>query len=312
MFDVIVVGAGPAGLAAATFAARRKLRTLVLEASSTAGGKPVLVYANKIVDDLIGFPEGITGMEIGRMLEKHARKFGVEIKCNARVTEITPLEGGGFVLKDDKGDEYLAKAVIIAFGMQPRTHVGVKGEAMFRGKGVRYMLGDPSEVDGKKVIVVGGGETAVETALMASEKASSVHLVHRRDMLRADEALIERLIGRVDVMYNTIVEELRGEERLEEALLYNLESRKRRVFKVDEVIFCVGYLPATEILKKLGVKLSEKGEVVVNRKQETSINGLFAAGDVTGGVMRISTAIGEGVVASLSAYNYIKKPYWGE
>lgn len=310
MFDVVVVGAGPAGLAAATFAARRKLKTLVLEAAPTAGGKPVLLYASKIVDDLMGFPEGVTGLEIGRALERHAKKFGAEIRCNSRVVDISSTGNGLFVVRDENGGEYHTRAVIIAFGVQPLTHVGVKGEDKFRGRGVRYLLEDASEVRGKRVVVVGGGETAVESALRASDVATSVVLVHRREVLRADESTVDQLAGRVEVLYNSVVEEVRGGEWVEEVLVLNLKTGERRLIKADEVIFCVGHSPETDLLERLGVQLSDRGEVLVNRRQETNVPGVFAAGDVTGGVMRISAAIGEGVVAALGAYNYIKKPYW--
>jgi len=310
LFDVVVIGAGPAGLAAATFAARRKLKTLVLEAAPTAGGKPALLYADKVVDDFIGLPDGATGLKIGQALERHAKKFGAEVKCNSRVVAVSSTKEGFFLVRDEKGEEYQSKAVIIAFGVQPLTHVGVKGEDKFKGKGVRYLLEDASEVKGKKVVVVGGGETAVESALRASEVAASVVLVHRRGTLRADESAVEKLTGRVEFLYNSVVEEVRGEECVEEVVVLNCKTGEKRAIKADEVIFCVGHTPETDLLERLGVKLSEKGEVLVNKRQETSIPGIFAAGDVTGGVMRISAAIGEGVVAALSAYNYIKKPYW--
>ena len=310
MFDVVVIGAGPAGLAAATFAARRKLKTLVLEAAPTAGGKPALLYADKVVDDFIGLPDGVTGIEIGQALERHAKKFGAEIKYNSRVVSISSTKEGFFLVRDEKGEEYHSKTVIIAFGVQPLTHVGVKGEDKFKGKGIRYLLEDSSEVNGKRVVVVGGGETAVESALRASEVAASVVLVHRRGALRADESAVEKLTGKVEVLYNSLIEEVRGEERVEEVVVLDRKTGEKRVIKADEVIFCVGHTPETDLLARLGVKLSEKGEVLVNKRQETSIPGIFAAGDVTGGVMRLSAAIGEGVVAALSAYNYIKKPYW--
>ncbi|MEM3569680.1 MAG: FAD-dependent oxidoreductase [Candidatus Jordarchaeales archaeon] len=310
MFDVVVIGAGPAGLAAAAFTARRKLKTLVLEAAPTAGGKPVLLYADKMVDDFIGFPEGMTGLEIGKALERHAKKFGAEVKCNSRVVDISRTKEGLFVVRDERGEKYQSKAVIITFGVQPLTHVGVKGEDKFKGRGVRYLLEDASDVKGKRVVVVGGGETAVESALRASEVAASVVLVHRRGMLRADESTVDQLAGRVEVLYNSIVEEVRGDEWVKEVVILNRSTGERRTIRTDEVIFCVGQTPETDLLTSLGVQLSEKGEIIVNKRQETNIPGVFAAGDVTGGAMRISAAIGEGVVAALSAYNYIKKPYW--
>jgi thioredoxin reductase (NADPH) len=310
-YDVIIVGAGPAGLSAAAFAARRKLKTLVLEATSKVGGKPVNVYGTKIVDDFIGFPDGVKGKEVGEALLRQAQKFGAEIKCESRVSKVS-IENNDKLVSTDDGKTYRAKAVIIATGSHSKSFVGgIEGEAEFRNKGVSYELQNPNEMKDKIVFVVGGGETAVETAITLKDIAKQVYLVHRRDSFRADEILVEQLKkSKVNILTNSRLQKIHGDDKVTGVTIYNDATKKEIEMKADQVIFCFGTVPASEMLKDLNVKLDEKGLIMVDCDQRTNVEGIFAAGDVAGGAMRISTAIGEGVKAALNAYKYIKQPYW--
>ncbi|MEM3593324.1 MAG: FAD-dependent oxidoreductase [Candidatus Jordarchaeaceae archaeon] len=310
-YDVIIIGAGPAGLSAAAFAARRKLRTLVLEAESSAGGKPANVYGNKLVDDFIGFPEGVKGKEVGEALLRQAKKFGAEIKCNSKVTKVS-IENNNKLVETESGETYKAKAIIIATGSHTKSHAGgIEGEAKFRNKGVSYELTNFSDMKNKKVLVAGGGETAIETALSLKGVAKEVHLLHRRDSFRADEVLVEQLNrSGVNILYNSEVIKIQGNETVKKVVIKNNKTGEETEMSVDHVIFCFGTVPACEMLEGLQIETNQNGSIKVDCDQKTSIEGIFAAGDVTGSAMRISTSIGDGVKAALNAYKYIRQPYW--
>lgn len=310
-YDVIIVGSGPAGLSSATFTSIRKLKTLVLEAASKAGGKPVNTYGAKIVDDFIGFPEGVKGKEVGEALLRQAEKFGAEIKCNSKVSKVS-IKNSNKLVETEEGETYRAKAVIIATGSHSKNFVGgIEGERKFRKKGVSYELQAPSDMENKIIIVVGGGATAVETALMLKDIAKEVHIVHRRDYFRADEMLVEKLNkSNLNIIYNSQVVKIEGDNFVKKVTLYNNKTKNETEMRADQVIFCIGAIPASEILKNLNVEVDQKGVIIADCDQKTSVEGIFAAGDVAGGAMRISVAIGEGVKAAMSAYKYIRQPYW--
>ncbi len=310
-YDVIVIGSGPAGLASATFTAIRKLKTLILEAASKAGGKPVNMYGNKIVDDFIGFPEGVKGKEVGEALIRQAEKFGAEIKCNSKVTKIS-IENYDKLVKTEDGEIYRAKAVIIATGSHTKNYVGgIEGEREFRKKGVDYYLSSPSEMENKIVVVVGGGETAVETALILKDIAKEVNIVHRRDYFRADELLVEKLEkSNVNIIYDSQIKKIEGDSHLTKVTIHNNNTNKETELKADQIIFCIGAIPASEMLKDLPVEVDQRGLIKTDCDQKTIVEGIFAAGDVAGGAMRISVAIGEGVKAAMAAYLHVRKPYW--
>ncbi|MFB0560862.1 MAG: NAD(P)/FAD-dependent oxidoreductase [Candidatus Lokiarchaeia archaeon] len=310
-YDIIIIGSGPAGLSVATFTSIRKLKTLVLEAASKAGGKPVNMYGNKTVDDFIGFPEGVKGKEVGEALLRQAEKFGAEIKCNSKVAKVS-IENSDKLVETEDGETYRAKAVIIATGSHSKKFVGgIEGERKFRNKGVSYELSELSHMKNKKVIVVGGGETAVETALTLKDIAKEVYIIHRRDTFRADEVLVEKMNkSNVNIIYNSQVKKIEGEDFVKKVTLYNNKTKNETELNADQVIFCIGSIPASEMLKDIPVEVDEKGVIIADCDQKTSVEGIFAAGDVAGGAMRISVAIGEGVKAAMSAYKYIRQPYW--
>jgi len=299
MYDLIIIGAGPAGISAGIYAIRRGLKTVILEKASVGGQ---MLLTNEI-ENWPGF-EMISGPDLAGRMESHARKLGVEIRAEEVIG--MNLEGEVKTVTTREGEQQ-TKAIIIATGGQHRK-LGIKGEDEFAGKGVSYCATcDAPFFKDKAVAVVGGGNIATEDALYLSEIASKVYLIHRKESLRAEEAIQERLKEKgVELMLNVEVEEILGEK-----IVNSIKLNNGKTLEVNGVFISIGIVPSTTMAKGAGVELDEKGYVKVNREQETGVQGVFAAGDVTGGVMQISTAVGEGCIAALSAYRYVKKPYWG-
>jgi len=301
IYDLIIMGAGPAGISAGIYARRRELETLVLEKASVGGQ---ILLTNEI-ENWPGF-ESISGSELAKRMESHARKLGVEFKAEEVI---------GMNLKEEmktittREKEYQTKAVIIATGGQHRK-LGIKGEGEFAGKGVSYCaICDGPFFKDKTIAVVGGGNAAAEDALYLSELASKTYLIHRKGSLRAEEAVQKKLKERgVESILNTEIEEILGDKFVTSIKIKT--DKEERILPVDGVFVAIGIVPSTTMAKGAGIELDEKDYIKVNRNQETNIPGVFAAGDITGGVMQISTAVGEGCVAALSAYKYIKNPYW--
>jgi len=301
-YDVVVVGGGPAGLTAGLYAGRSMLSTAVI--SKDFGGQ---VLDAHLVENYPGFP-AIKGSELMERFKEHAKKFGAEL-VNAEVTAIRK-EGDHFVIESTAGSTR-AKVVIYATGSVHRK-LGVPGEEELLGKGVSYCaICDAALFRGKVVAVVGGGNTAFMDAELLTEYASKVYLIHRRRGFRAEPIYVERLKKnpKVEFVVPYVVLRIEGKDKVEKLILKNVETGELKELPVDGVFIDIGMVPQTELLKPLGVKLDEKGYVVVNPDQSTNVEGLFAAGDVTtacNGVHQIITAAAQGAVAALSAYEYIK------
>ncbi|MEM1659344.1 MAG: thioredoxin-disulfide reductase [Candidatus Jordarchaeales archaeon] len=302
--ELVIVGGGPAGLSAAIYASRLGLNVVLFEAKMVGGQAAEAA----VVENYPGF-DSIRGMELVERMRQQAEKYGCEIREMEAVKRIT-REGEKFRVVTSLG-EYLAKAVIIATGREKRK-LGVPGEEEFKGRGVSYCATcDAPLYRGKRVLVVGGGNTAASEALYLSENAKEVHLVHRRSDLRAEKVLKERLKERNVVFHwNSVVKRIEGDKLVRRVVIQNLESGEERVLEVDGVFIAVGETPSSSIALELGVKLDEEGYIIVDRNQRTNVEGVFAAGDVTGGVMQIVKAAGEGAVAAVNAYLYIRKGWY--
>jgi len=304
-YELIVVGGGPAGLSAAVTAAYYKLKVLVIE-SASAGGALINQYPWKKVDNYIGF-HGKKGAEVAGLMADHARKEGVEIRENETATDVR-REGEWINVRTTRG-AYKAKAVVLACGLGSPRKLGVEGEGL---EGVCFCLPEPSRYKGRKVLVVGGGDTAVECAVELKRKGADVTIVHRRDAFRATDKNVA-CVGEecVNVLWNTEVKKLEGKGKVEKAALFNNKDNTESVWKVDAVLFSLGTAANTEFLQRNGVKLNEKNSVVVDANMRTNLQGVFAAGDVVGRWARIPEAVGEGGLAGLNAFKYVKNPYWG-
>ena len=305
-WDLIIVGGGPAGLTAGIYGARSGLRTLVLEANLPGG----LVAEAAVIENYPGFPEGISGSELGARMREHCENAGAEIRNLEGVQEMA-LTGEAKRLKTENGT-YSAASVILATGTQHR-HLGVPGEEEFRGRGVSYCaVCDGPFFRDKEVVVVGGGNGAAIDALFLSNLPSKVMLVHRRSALRAEAALVEEMRENgVEFLLEKEVREIRGDDVVRGVVLYDNRTGELSEVEADGVFIEVGEVPKSEVAKEAGVELDERGYIVVDSRQRTNIEGVYAAGDVTTCPHKqIGTAIGHGVIAAIEAYGYVMRPYY--
>ncbi|MCD6461525.1 MAG: thioredoxin-disulfide reductase [Thermoplasmata archaeon] len=304
-YDLLIIGAGPAGLTAGIYGARSGLKTKILEAMMV-GGQTAL---SPMIENYPGFPE-IDGQGLMKAFRDHAERY-VEIEEGFEVEEIRPTEGGFIVKSDD--EELRSSAVILATGAEHRK-LGVPGEEELSGKGVSYCATcDGFFFKGKRVVVVGGGNTAVTEAIYLLDIGVDVTLVHRRDQLRADKALGDRYLSKGgSIEWNTVVSRIEGEGKVERVVLKDTVTGEEREMAVDGVFISVGIVPKTELARRLGVETDETGYVIVDKKQATNVQGVYAAGDITGGVRQIVTGCGQGAIAALSAYEYITHEKWSQ
>lgn len=304
--ELVIIGAGPAGLAAGIYAARSGLKTLILE-EKIAGGTTLDAPT---IENYPGF-QSISGLELAQKMADHARNTGVAIHEFENVTSLD-LRGETKLVKTGKAN-YETKTVIIASGSYYRQ-LGVPGEEQFRGRGVSYCgLCDGPLFKGKRVLVVGGGNSALITTLYLAGIASEVKLAHRRDAFRAEEALVKALKEKqnIETLLSTEVKEIKGEKLVTKAVLFNNETQETQELPVDGIFVQVGEDPNSQLAKDAGVAVDEDDYVVVDILQRTSAAGVYAAGDVTNHpVKQVGTAVGQGITAATEAYGYVRRPYY--
>lgn len=296
----MVVGGGPAGLSAALYAARQRLKTLVV--AKDIGGQATLAPR---IENYPGAP-AVSGFELAQTMMEQAQEFGAEIVYD-EVLEVGEREGR-FYARTRGGAEYEAEALILAFGKTPRP-MGVPGEERLTGKGVSYCaVCDAPLYKGKRVIVVGVGEPALEAARLLCKYGNKVYLAHRGKTFKAREELMRECekLG-VEILPNTLVKEVKGAEKVEAVVLENLDTKQTQELKVDGVFVELGYIAKTEWVRDF-VELNENGEIIIDRLCRTSRPGVFAAGDVTDTPYKQAIiAAAQGTIAALSAYNYIQE-----
>jgi thioredoxin reductase (NADPH) len=305
-WDLMIIGAGPAGLAAGIYGARSALRTLILE-EEIAGGTTADA---PLVENYLGF-QSISGTELAQKMATHCRSTGATIHEFEKVLSLD-IKSHKKIVKTNKA-AYEAEAVIIGSGSHYRE-IGVPGEKEFRGRGVSYCgVCDGPLFKGKRVLVVGGGNSAVMTALYMAGLASEVKIAHRRDEFRAEDALARALEAEknVEILWNNEVKEIRGEKLVNKVILFNNKAGEARELFVDGVFVQVGEDPNSQLAKEAGVEVDEDGYIIVEGRQRTNIAGVYAAGDVTNHpVKQVGTAVGQGITAALEAYGYIRRPYY--
>lgn len=301
MFDVLILGGGPAGLTAAIYAQRAGLSSAVLE-KNVAGGQ---ITTTHLLENYPGFPEGISGYDFSMDLLKQAERFGVSF-IQEEALKVS-LEGDVKMVVTDR-NAYEAKTVVIACGVSPRE-LGIRGEEEFRGMGVSYCATcDGAFFRGLPVAVVGGGDTALEDALYLSDMASEVYLIHRRNEFRAQSYLVEKAAGKENIHFvlNCVPVEITGGFDLEKIAVEDKDTHEIKALDVAGVFIAAGQIPHTEIFRDQ-VETDTAGYIIAGESTETNVPGVFAAGDVRIKTLRqVVTAVADGAVAGTNAYNYIK------
>lgn len=300
IYDLAILGAGPAGICAAIYAARAKMDVIWLDRKFVQGGQIVDTYE---VDNYPGLP-GITGLDLGEAMAGHAEKLGLKPKREP-VLSITD-EGERKVIRTKK-NEYRAKAVILACGATHR-HLGIPGEEELSGMGVSYCATcDAAFFQDRTVAVVGGGNVAAEDAILLSRTCKKVYLVHRRDELRAEKILQDNLFAcqNVELVWDSVPVSVEGLDKVEALKVRNVKNDEETSIPVDGVFIAVGIVPGTEKFKNL-VKLDEGGYIIAREDGVTSTPGIFAAGDIrTKNLRQVVTAVADGANAVASARRYL-------
>ena len=301
-YDIIIVGAGPGGLTAGIYAGRQGTKNLILD-KGFAGG------IGREVPEMENYPgfESISGLELIEKMKSQAIK-NCELHENENVREIIKTDNEyKFTVKTDN-NSYLTKTVILATGSSHRQ-LNVKGEEEFKGKGVSYCATcDGFFFQGRDIIMVGGGNSALQEALYLNNLGANVTLVHRRDEFRAQKHL-QNQIGEegIDIIYNSVVEEIKGDMLVESVVLKDKLTGELSELSVSGIFISVGYIPHTELAKQLGVDLDESGHIIIDKEQKTNVDYVYAIGDVCVGLKQWVVACGEGAVAATSAYHDLKK-----
>lgn len=311
VWDTIIVGAGPAGFTAAIYAARFGLKTIII--SKDIGGNMAIT---DLIENYPGFPEGISGSKLASLMHEQVKKLNVDLIFD-EVVRIEPAECAyyegpcKFLVRTRNGSEYKGKTIILTVGASPRK-LHVPGEEELTGKGVSYCATcDGPLFKGKKVIVVGGGNTALQEALYLKSIGVNVTLVHRRDTFRADKILQDRLAKEgIPTILNTVVTEIKGDNKVEAVKLKNRVTGEERELKVDGVFIFIGYEPKTDFVKHLGIT-DEYGYIPVDMHMRTKVRGIFAAGDITNVFKQVAVAVGQGAIAAKSAKELIEE-WWSK
>jgi thioredoxin reductase (NADPH) len=300
--DVLIVGGGPAGLTAGIYAVRSGLQTAIVEREALGGQ----VATTPIVENYPGFTS-VGGKTLVDIMVSHALQY-VQIFQGEAVVEVTP---GNPITVLTNRRKFLTKSVLLATGATHR-HLNVPGESRLSGRGVSYCSTcDGPLFKGKKVVMVGGGNSAVTEALHLFHMGVDVTLIHRRDKLRAQEFLAKQLAdNNIPVLWNTEVKEIRGEKRVEEILILNNKTDQTATFKTDGVFIAIGYTPAVDLAEKMGVDVTADGYIKNDGKHRTNVPGIYSAGDVEGGYKQIVTASGQGAEAAMTLFEDLINPYW--
>jgi len=300
-YDLVIIGGGPAGLAAGLYAARARLKVILVE-KIVAGGQ---ILISDWIENYPGFPEGLSGSDLAQRFSEQAKKFGLQIENNAVVSVELSDPVKTIVLNDRTVTTH---TIIVATGASPKK-LSVPGEETFFGRGVSSCATcDAPFFKDRIVAAVGGGDTAVKESLFLTKFVEKVYLIHRRDQLRAEMILQEQALAneKIEIIWDSVLTGIGGLTNVENITVQNVKTKEEKTLSVDGCFIWVGEIPNTKFLAD-GVKLDEKGFIEANLNMETSVPGVFAAGDVRNTPLRqIATAVGDGAVAAFSAGHYIE------
>ena len=299
-YDVIIIGAGPAGLTAGIYSGRQNFRTLILEKMITGGvGAEV-----PMMENYPGF-EIIAGKQLIELMKTQALKHS-EIHEKEEVRKVEKIGEKMKITAD--GKEYLTRAIIISTGSKHRQ-LEVPGEIEFLGRGVCYCATcDGPLYQGRKVLVIGGGNSAAQEALYLDNIGVNVALVHRRDELRAEKYIQDMLKEKdIPVIWDSVVEEIRGDVGVKSVLIHNRKTGENKEVLIDGIFISIGDIPSNQLAANMGVELDSAGYIITDKTQRTNLTRVYAAGDITGGVQQWVVACSEGAVAALSAYEDFMK-----
>jgi thioredoxin reductase (NADPH) len=300
--DVVIVGGGPAGLTAALYAARAAAQPVVL-IGEAVGGQAATTHA---IENYPGFPDGVGGAALAQQMQSHAERFGAQFQFDT-VTSVD-FQAHPFKIQT-RLQTYSAQTVVITTGSSPRK-LGVPGELEFASRGVSYC----ATCDGyffrdKRVVVVGGGNSALDESLFLARLVEKITIIHRRDQLRGDPILQERVFAepKIDILWDTVVTQILGEDEANAVHVRNVKSGETATLETDGVFIYIGHLPNTELFRGQ-LELDESGYIVTDRRQKTSVPGVFAAGDVQDAIFRqIVTAAGTGSAAAIEAIRHLEE-----
>lgn len=302
MYDIIILGAGPAGLSAGIYGARSKKKVLIIEKAIDGGQMAETIS----IENYPGIDK-ISGAELGQKMAEQAKSFGAEIVSD----QVESIDIKGDIKKiQGKLGTYEAKSLIIAQGSIPRP-LGAKSEEKFKGKGISFCATcDAAFYEDLDVYVVGGGDAAIQEALFITNFAKKVHIIHRRDRLRAAQDIQERAFNnkKIDFIWDTCVDEVKGDKIANELVIRNLKTGEVKSIKSDEpfgIFVFIGYLPNTDLYKDI-LDLDDKGYIITDDEMRTKIDGVFAAGDIRKKTIRqVVTAAGDGAIAAMNAQKYV-------
>ncbi len=306
MYDVIIIGGGPAGLTAGLYTSRARLKSLLIEKAFTGGQ----VMTTEWVENYPGFEDGISGPELSQKMEKQATKFGLEI-TQGSVLDIS-LNGKIKKITLEDNTQYETRSIILATGSNPRP-LKIEGEDKYRGRGVSYCATcDGAFFKGEKLAVIGGGDSAVEEGLFLTKFAETVYIVHRRDRLRATKVVQERAFAnpKIKFVWNSVPEKIEGDDSgIKSIHIKNLKTGEQSSLDVGGVFIYIGYNPNIEFLKGL-VDLNRNNYIVTDENMSSSSPGIFVAGDVRAKPLKqIATAVGDGATAAMAADKYIEENF---
>lgn len=301
LYDVIIIGSGPAGLTAAIYAKRAQLNLIVIEKAGMSGGQIINTYE---VDNYPGIP-GVGGFDLGIKFREHADNLGAEF-VTGEVTSLT-LEGETKVITLDNGIAYRSRSIIIATGGAPR-HLEVPGEEKLSGMGVSYCATcDGAFFRNKTVAVVGGGDVAIEDAIFLARICKQVYVIHRRDQFRASKSIVSKLLTleNVTILWDSVVDTINGEDQVEAISVRNLKTGERQTYDTAGVFIAVGYLPNSEVYRSI-VAVDDAGYIIAGESCMTNVPGIFAAGDIrTKDLRQIITAAADGANAITAVEKYL-------